>query len=70
MNIENEVKSILRSGFNIAGKVEAINRIANFKDEHIVMAIRVKLENENDKYSKIYKELIRLDKHGRDEQKG
>lgn len=65
MNIELEVKSILGSGLSIPGKIAAIQRISTFKEEHILMALKAKFENENDIFSKIYRELARLDKYAR-----
>ena len=65
MNIESEVKTILRSGLSNKEKIINIRKISNFKEEHILMAMRTQFENENDIASKIYGELARLDKYGR-----
>ncbi len=65
MNIENEVKTILRSGLSIDNKISSIKKISNFKEEHILMAMRTNFEDEKDVYSKIYRELVMLDTHGK-----
>jgi hypothetical protein len=64
MNIEFETKSVLRGGFTPEEKVHIIHKFANFKEEHILMALKAKFESENDKYSQIYGELVRLSKYG------
>lgn len=64
MNIEFETKSVLRGGFTPEEKVHIIQKFANFKEEHILIALKTKFESENDKYSQIYRELVYLDFHG------
>ena len=66
MNIEFETKNILRSGFSLSQKVKLIQKFSNFSEEDIINSIKTKFENDKDKFSKIYGELIRRNNnHGK-----
>lgn len=59
MNIESEVKSILRMDFKLDDKIRLITRFTNFKPEDITKAVKRKYYEKTDE---IYRELLNLDK--------
>lgn len=59
MNIEEEVKSILRMDINIETKIKLIQEFTNFKAEDISESIKRKYNHKTDV---IYLELINLDR--------
>ncbi len=64
MNIEEEVKTILKGDYFIEDKIKFIQRISNFREEDLLVTIKKGGENAGD----IYSYLIYLDKQRRKRQ--
>lgn len=61
MNIEFETRKIINEGFTKEGKVELIQKIANFKKEDIIFALNKRFENTDNLSGKIYREIVMRD---------